>query len=85
LALSAYKRRLLDLGEALRREDMDRERTRGLLAKLLGPVVLRRGPEVEWPEMEEPAQRFTLAGSTLLTVVARARNLRRKLIRPSDR
>jgi site-specific DNA recombinase len=72
-ALATYKRRLLDLGEALRRDDMDRERTRGLLAELLGPVVLRRDPEGEWAEMEEPAQRVALAGSSPLTMVARAR------------
>jgi hypothetical protein len=48
---------------------MDRERTRALLADILGPVVLRRDSEGEWAEMEEPAQRLALAGSTLLTVL----------------
>jgi hypothetical protein len=60
-------------------------RTRALLAVIVGPVVLRRDSEGEWAEMEEPAQRLALAGSSLLTVVARARIVRRKLIRPSDR
>jgi len=72
-ALAAYKRRLLDLGAALQQDTMDRERTRALLADILGPVVLRRDSEGEWAEMEEPAQRLALAGSTLLTMVARAR------------
>jgi hypothetical protein len=84
-ALVAYKRRLLDLGAALHQDTMDRERTRALLANILGPVVLRRDSEGGRAEMEEPAQRLALAGSTLLTVIARARNVRRKLIRPSDR
>jgi len=72
-ALVAYKRRLLDLGAALQQDTIDRERTRALLADILGPVVLRRDSEGEWAEMEEPAQRLALAGSTLLTMVARAR------------
>ena len=72
-ALVAYNRRLLDLGAALQQETMDRERTRALLADILGPVVLRRDAEGDWAEMEEPAQRLALAGSTLLTMVARAR------------
>lgn len=80
-AVATYKRRLLDLEAALQQDSMDRGRTRALLADILGPVVLRRDAEGEWAEMEEPAQRVALAGSTLLTVVARARNVRRKLIR----
>lgn len=67
-ALVAYKRRLLDLGAALQQDTMDRERTRALLADILGSVVLRRDSEGEWAEMEEPAQRLALAGSTLLTM-----------------
>jgi site-specific DNA recombinase len=82
-ALAAYKRRMLDLQAALQQDTMDRDRTRGLLAEMLGPVVLRRDQEGDWAEMEEPAQRVALAGSTPLMMVARARNVHRKLIRRS--
>jgi hypothetical protein len=34
---------------------VDRERTRALLADILGPVLLRHDSEGEWEEMEEPA------------------------------
>jgi hypothetical protein len=60
---------------------VDRDRVRALLAEILGPVVLRRDDEGDWAEMEEPAQRVLMTGSTPLTVVARACNVRRKLIR----
>jgi DNA invertase Pin-like site-specific DNA recombinase len=72
-AIAAYKRRMLDLSAALQEGTTDRDRTRALLAEILGPVVLRRDDVGDWAEMEEPAQRVALAGSTLLSVVARAR------------
>ena len=72
-AVAAYKRRLMDLGGALQGESMDRERVRGLLADVLGPIMLRRDEEGDWAEMEEPVQRVLMTGSTPLTMVARAR------------
>lgn len=71
--IAGYKRRLLQLQQALE-SDADRQRTRELLADLLGPVTLTRDDEGDWAEMEEPAARVALAGSTTpLTVVAGAR------------
>jgi site-specific DNA recombinase len=69
--MAGYKRRLLQLQGALE-SDADRDRTRALLAELLGPVTLVRDDEGDWAEMEEPAARVALAGSTPLTVVAGA-------------
>lgn len=79
-ALAAYKRRLLDLKAALEHEQ-DRERTRELLAQIVGPVRLRRDEAGDWAQMEEPAQRVALAGSAPLTMVAGARNSSWRLIR----
>lgn len=45
-----------------------------LLADMLGPVVLTRDEVGSWAEMEEPAARVALAGSTPLALVAGARN-----------
>ena len=73
--IAGYRRRLLQLQQALE-SDADRQRTRELLAELLGPVTLTRDDTGDWAEMEEPAARVALAGSTPLTVVAGARNLR---------
>ena len=73
--IAGYRRRLLPLQQALE-SDADRQRTRELLAELLGPVTLTRDDTGDWAEMEEPAARVALAGSTPLTVVAGARNLR---------
>ena len=73
--IAGYRRRLLQLQQALE-SDADRQRTRELLAELLGPVTLTRDAAGDWAEMEEPAARVALAGSTPLTVVAGARNLR---------
>lgn len=84
-AIAAYKRRMLDLQATLQQHGADRERTRALLADILGPVVLTRDQEGNaWAEMEEPAQRVALAGSTLPVMVARARNVRRKLVRAAS-
>jgi len=71
--MAGYKRRLMQLRQALE-SDADRERTRELLAEVLGPVTLVRDDVGDWAEMEEPAARVALAGSTPLTVVAGARN-----------
>ncbi|MBK1686239.1 recombinase family protein [Rubrivivax gelatinosus] len=62
LALAAYRRRLLDLQASLERAS-DRERTRELLADIVGQVLLRRDDAGDWAEMEEPAQRLALTGS----------------------
>lgn len=77
---AAYKRRLLQLRAALE-ADSDRQRTRELLSELLGPVTLVRDADSDWAEMEEPAARVALAGSTPSTVVAGARNWCRKRVR----
>jgi site-specific DNA recombinase len=71
--VAAYKRRMLALRDALERNE-DRARTRELLAEMLGQVTLKRDEAGDWAEMEEPAQRVALAGSTPLTMVAGARN-----------
>lgn len=78
--VAGYRRRLLRLQAALE-SDADRQRTRELLAELLGPVTLVRDEGGDWAEMEEPAARVALTGSTPLTVVAGARNSGRKRIR----
>jgi site-specific DNA recombinase len=70
--LAAHRRRMLTLQESLESE-ADRDRTRALLAEMLGPVTLVRDAEGDWAEMEEPAQRMLVAGSTPLEVVAGAR------------
>jgi site-specific DNA recombinase len=70
--LQAYEQRVEELKQLLESES-DRNRTRTLLADLLGPITLNRDGNGEWAEMEEPAQRITLTGSLPLTVVARAR------------
>jgi site-specific DNA recombinase len=69
---AAYRRQLLALREALETES-DRDRTRTLLAEMLGPVVLTRDDEGAWAEMEEPAERIALTGSSPMGVVAGAR------------
>lgn len=71
--VAGYRRRLLQLQAALE-DDADRQRTRELLAELLGQVTLVRDDVGDWAEMEEPAARVALAGSTPPTMVAGARN-----------
>lgn len=78
--LANYKRQMVVLREALE-SDADRDRTRALLAQMLGPVVLTRDQVGAWAEIEEPAQRMLVAGSTPVRVVAGARNLSRRRIR----
>lgn len=58
---SRYRRLLLQLEDVLR--DEDRERTRAILADLLGQVtVVHEGREV-FAELEDPAQRLLLAAA----------------------
>ena len=70
--LAGDKRQLQELRKALE-EESDRDHTRALLAELLGPVRLVREGKNLWAEMEEPATRLLVAGSTLTEVVAGAR------------
>lgn len=73
--VAAYRRRMLALRDAL--DGTDRERTRALLADMLGPVALVTDESGQWAEVEEPAQRVALAGSPS-GMVAEARNVSRK-------
>lgn len=80
---SRYRRLLLQLEDVLR--DEDRERTRAILADLLGQVtVVHEGREV-FAELEDPAQRLLLAAAggsaESLGGVAGARNSSRRLRR----
>ena len=70
--LATYNRQLQELRKALE-EESDRDHTRALLAELLGPTRLVREGKNLWAEMEEPATRLLVAGSTLTEVVAGAR------------
>ena len=70
--VAAYRRQMLQLQQALE-VDTDRERTRAMLADILGPVTLTRDQQGDWAQMEEPTQRVMLAGSTPSTMVAGAR------------
>lgn len=79
-AMAAYRRRMLDLKAALE-SDADRERTRSLLASMLGPVRLTRDATGDWAEMEEPVTRVAMTGSTPLEMVAGARNVLWKRVR----
>jgi site-specific DNA recombinase len=78
--LAAYRRQMLQLQAALE-SDGDRECTRALLADIVGPVTLLRDDEGDWAEMEEPAVRVALAGSTPTTMVAGACNRGWKRVR----
>ena len=70
--LASYNRQLQELRKALE-EESDRDHTRALLAELLGPVRLVREGKNLWAEIEEPATRLLVAGSTPTEVVAGAR------------
>lgn len=75
-----YKRMLLQLQQVL--EGEDRDRTRQILAEMIGPVtVLQEGGE-PFAELEEPAERLLLAAvGESLNVVAGARSCIKKRIR----
>ncbi len=60
--LGRYKRLLMDLGTALEAET-DRERTRRLLAELMGPVVVGRDEHGPYAEMTEPAEWLLVAAA----------------------
>jgi hypothetical protein len=61
----------------------DRQRTRAILADMLGPVTLvREAPGEDYAELEEPAERLLMAaGGESLGMVARARNRSQRRIR----
>lgn len=72
-ALRAYKQLLLDLRPALERVD-DRERTRALIAQIIGPVELVRGEDgATYARLPDPtAGLLKAAGAESLIVVAGA-------------
>lgn len=77
--VAGYRRQMLQLRSALE-SDADRDRTRALLADMLGPITLTRDDDGDWAEVEEPAARLALAGSPV-EVVAGARNFYRRRVR----
>ncbi|MEY2656069.1 MAG: hypothetical protein RLZZ524_3097 [Pseudomonadota bacterium] len=76
--MAAYRRQMLQLRDALE-SDADRDRTRALLAGLLGPVQLVRDAAGAWAEMEEPAARLALAGSPVGVVAGACNGYRRRV------
>ncbi len=69
--LARYRRQVLELQRVLD-EDTDRDRTRALLADMLGPVLIGRDADTgeTWAEMEKPAERLALNGSPILVAGA---------------
>ncbi|NCT85457.1 MAG: recombinase family protein [Comamonadaceae bacterium] len=69
--LARYRRQVLELQRVLD-EDADRDRTRQLLADMLGPVLIGRDADTgaTWAEMEKPAERLALNGSPVLVAGA---------------
>jgi hypothetical protein len=69
--LARYRRQVLELQRVLD-EDTDRDRTRQLLADMLGPVLIGRDAETgeTWAEMKKPAERLALNGSPVLVAGA---------------
>lgn len=78
--MAGYRRQLLQLQEALQ-EGADRDHARHLLAGLLGPVFLVAADGALWAEMEEPAERLLVAGSSPMGVVAGGCNASRRRMR----
>lgn len=75
-----YRRLLLQFGQVL--EDQDRERTRTLLADIIGPVTVVHEGEDVFAELEEPAARLLVAvAGESLGRVAGARKPSQKLRR----
>ena len=69
--LARYRRQVLELQRVLD-EDTDRDRTRALLADMLGTVLIGRDADTgaTWAEMEKPAERLALNGSPVLVAGA---------------
>lgn len=76
--LAPYRAMVMQLQQVLESEE-DRDRTRQLLAEMLGPVTIGRDPDgSSWAEMEKPAERLLVAAvGGSLEVVAGARNFYR--------
>lgn len=74
-----YKQLMLDLRSALDKET-DRERTRRLLADLLGEVIVGRDEDGAFADLADPATRLLSAasGGTYITLVAGACNGHRR-------
>ncbi|MBV8603601.1 MAG: recombinase zinc beta ribbon domain-containing protein [Pelomonas sp.] len=64
-----YRRQMQELRRVLE-EDTDRDRTRRLLADMLGPVLIGRDAETgeTWAEIEKPAERLLLLSGSLEVV-----------------
>ncbi len=70
-ALARYRKLVLDLRSALDDEE-DRDRVRGMVAELIGPVVISADDAGEaWAEIEEPAGRLAIAVGGSMGLVAR--------------
>ena len=54
--IATYRRMLLQLRDVLLSDDV--ERTRALIAEMLGPVTIVRDDEGTWAEMAKPADRL---------------------------
>lgn len=75
-----YGRMLMQLGAVL--ADEDRERTRAILADIVGPVTIVHEGAAVFAELEEPAARLLVAaGGSSLGAVAGARNFSRRRLR----
>ncbi|WP_414708853.1 recombinase zinc beta ribbon domain-containing protein [Roseateles sp.] len=67
--MTRYRRQVLELQRVLE-ENADRDRTRALLADILGPVLMGRDADTgaTWAEIEKPAERLLLLGGSLKVV-----------------
>lgn len=76
-----YKQQLVGLQAALEAEQ-DRDRTRKILADLLGPITLQRDPDGSiWAQMRERAEQLAIAVGAPLSLVAGGRNATWKRLR----
>jgi hypothetical protein len=77
---SRYRRMLLDLETVL--ADEERDRTRAILADIVGPVTIVHEGAAVYAELEEPAERLLVAaGGRTLGMVAGARIGSRRRLR----
>jgi DNA invertase Pin-like site-specific DNA recombinase len=75
-----YRRMLLDLETVL--ADEERDRTRAILAEIVGPVTIVHEGTAVYAELQEPADRLLVAaGGRSLGMVAGARNSSRRRLR----
>jgi len=82
--IAQYKAMMIDLQRRLEAGD-DRQRTRELLAQMMGKVTVVKGEDgATYAEMQNPAEQLLAAGGVeSLTVVAGARNANYRLVRIS--